>query len=66
MNVPLSRITGKRGGMINSLTRIFMKPTHMIGAYAQQSFGFNYYGPTGAERDAMIVVRRAEDVRYED
>jgi len=64
MNVPLSRITGKRGGMINSLTRIFMKPTHMIGAYAQQSFGFNYYGPTGAERDAMIVVRKAGEVSY--
>ena len=64
MNVPLSKITGKRGGMINSLTRIFMKPTHMIGAYAQQSFGLNYYGPTGAERDAMVVVRKAGEVSY--
>jgi nitrate reductase / nitrite oxidoreductase, alpha subunit len=64
MNVPLSRISGKRGGMINSLTRIFMKPTHMIGAYAQQSFGLNYYGPTGAERDAMVVVRKAGDIGY--
>jgi nitrate reductase / nitrite oxidoreductase, alpha subunit len=64
MNVPLSNITGKRGGMINSLTRIFPKPTHMIGAYAHQSYGFNYYGPTGAERDAMIVVRKAGEINY--
>jgi nitrate reductase / nitrite oxidoreductase, alpha subunit len=62
--VPLSGITGKRGGMINSLTRIFMKPTHMIGSYAQQSFGLNYYGPTGAERDAVVVVRKAEEISY--
>lgn len=64
MNVPLSKITGKRSGMINSLTRIFPKPTHMIGAYAQQSYGFNYYGPTGAERDVMVVVRKAGEISY--
>jgi nitrate reductase alpha subunit len=35
-----------------------MKPTHMIGGYAQLSYGFNYYGPTGSQRDEMVVVRR--------
>jgi nitrate reductase / nitrite oxidoreductase, alpha subunit len=66
MNVPLAKISGKRGGMHNSLTRIFMKPTHMIGGYGQLSYAFNYYGPTGSQRDTMIVVRRAQEVRYED
>jgi nitrate reductase alpha subunit len=66
MNVPLAKISGKRGGMHNSLTRIFMKPTHMIGGYGQLSYAFNYYGPTGSQRDTMIVVRKAEEVRYED
>jgi nitrate reductase alpha subunit len=43
-----------------------MKPTHMIGGYGQLSYAFNYYGPTGSQRDTMIVVRKAEEVRYED
>ena len=34
-----------------------MKPTHMIGGYAQLSYGFNYYGPTGSNRDTLVVVR---------
>jgi nitrate reductase alpha subunit len=44
-----------------------VKPTHMIGGYAQLSYGFNYYGPIGAQRDEMIVVRKAGEVDwYED
>ena len=52
MNVPISEISGARGGTDNSLTRISIKPTHMIGGYAQLSWGFNYYGPTGPQRSA--------------
>jgi len=66
MNTPLSNISGKRSGMINSLTRIFLKPTHMIGGYAHQSYHFNYYGPTGAERDMVVVVRKAGEINYGD
>jgi len=33
-----------------------MKPTHMIGGYGQLSYGFNYYGPTGNQRDMTIVA----------
>ena len=47
VNVPISEISGARGGTDNSLTRIQMKPSHLIGGYAQLSWGFNYYGPTG-------------------
>jgi nitrate reductase alpha subunit len=30
----------------------------MIGGYAQLSYGFNYYGPTGSQRDELAVIRR--------
>jgi nitrate reductase alpha subunit len=60
LNVPLSELQGKRGGTDNSLTRIVMKPTHFIGGYAQLSFGFNYYGPTGSQRDEVTVLRKRE------
>ncbi len=66
LNVPLTEIGGKRGGTDNSLTRIVMKPTHFVGGYAQLSFGFNYYGPTGSQRDEVTVLRKREaEVRYE-
>ena len=58
LNVPKTELTGNRGGTDNSLTRIVMKPTHFIGGYAQLSFGFNYYGPTGSQRDEVTVVRK--------
>ncbi|HJS95273.1 MAG TPA: nitrate reductase subunit alpha [Solirubrobacteraceae bacterium] len=58
LNVPLTELQGKRGGTDNSLTRIVMKPTHFIGGYAQLSFGFNYYGPTGSQRDEVTVLRK--------
>ncbi len=48
VNVPISEISGARGGTDNSLTRISIKPSHLIGGYAQLSWGFNYYGPDRA------------------
>jgi nitrate reductase alpha subunit len=60
LNVPKTELTGNRGGTDNSLTRIVMKPTHFIGGYSQLSFGFNYYGPTGSQRDEVTVVRKRE------
>jgi nitrate reductase alpha subunit len=58
LNVPLTELEGKRGGTDNSATRIVMKPTHFIGGYAQMSFGFNYYGPTGSQRDEIVWLRK--------
>ncbi|HEX6460393.1 MAG TPA: nitrate reductase subunit alpha [Thermoleophilaceae bacterium] len=60
LNVPLTELEGKRGGTDNSVTRIVMKPTHFIGGYAQFSFGFNYYGPTGSQRDEIVRLRKRE------
>jgi nitrate reductase alpha subunit len=58
INTPRSEITGTRGGTENSLTQITMKATHLIGGYAQLSWGHNYYGPTGSNRDSVTVIRK--------
>ncbi len=60
VNVPLTELSGTRGGTDNSVTRISIKPTLLIGGYAQLSYGFNYYGPTGSQRDEVVVVRKLE------
>ncbi|MYD75924.1 MAG: nitrate reductase subunit alpha [Gammaproteobacteria bacterium] len=64
VNVPGSEVTGTRGGIHNSVTRTVPKPTHMIGGYAQQSYGFNYYGTVGSNRDEFIVVRKMATVDW--
>jgi len=64
MNTPGSAITGKRGGIHNSVTRAVVKPTHMIGGYGQLAYGFNYYGTVGSNRDEFVVVRKMEDVKW--
>lgn len=64
VNTPGSQITGQRGGIHNSVTRAITKPTHMIGGYAQQSYGFNYYGTVGSNRDEFVVVRKLEKVDW--
>jgi nitrate reductase / nitrite oxidoreductase, alpha subunit len=65
VNVPIAEASGRRGGIHNALTRVLIKPTHLIGGYAQLSFAFNYLGPTGNQRDEVTVVRRrSQEVRY--
>ncbi|WP_167007031.1 nitrate reductase subunit alpha [Mumia sp. ZJ430] len=65
IDVPKSQKTGRRGGIHNSVTRLLVKPTHMIGGYAQLSYTFNYLGPTGNQRDIVCTVRkRTAPVRY--
>ena len=66
VNVPGSEITGARGGIHNSVTRATVKPTHMIGGYAQQSYGFNYYGTVGSNRDEFVVLRKMDKVDWLD
>ena len=66
INTPGSQITGVRGGIHNSVTRIVLKPTHMIGGYAQFSYGFNYYGTIGTNRDEFVVVRKMDKVDWLD
>ncbi len=66
VNVPGSEITRARGGIHNSVTRTVVKPTHMIGGYAQQAYGFNYYGTIGTNRDEFVVVRKMANVAWLD
>ncbi|MBV9011387.1 MAG: nitrate reductase subunit alpha [Pseudonocardiales bacterium] len=65
VGVPRIEKTGKRGGIHNALTRLMIKPTHLIGGYAQQSFAMNYHGPTGNQRDEVTTIRRrSQEVTY--
>lgn len=65
IDVPLAETSGKRGGIHNSLTRLLVKPSHLIGGYAQLSFAFNYLGPTGNQRDEVTIIRkRSQEVTY--
>jgi len=66
VNVPGSELTRARGGIHNSVTRTCPKPTHMIGGYAQQSYGFNYHGTIGTNRDEFVIVRKMANVDWLD
>ena len=61
VNTPGSNTTGKRGGILNSVTKVIMKPTNMIGGYAQLAYAFNYYGTVGSQRDENVIVHKIED-----
>ncbi|MCB0416155.1 MAG: nitrate reductase subunit alpha [Bdellovibrionaceae bacterium] len=52
----------RRAGGHNSLTRVHLKPNLMLGGYAQFTYHFNYWGPTGCNRDTHIMVRRLDKV----
>jgi len=65
ISVPKSRERGnRRAGAHNSLTRVRLKPVFMIGGYAQFTYAFNYWGPTGVNRDTYVVVRKLEKVSW--
>ncbi len=65
IDVPRAETSGRRGGIHNSLTRLLIKPSHLVGGYAQLSFAFNYLGPTGNQRDEITVIRRrSQEVQY--
>ncbi len=48
----------RRAGAHNSLTRARLKPLLMIGGYGQFTYAFNYWGPTGVNRDTYVAVRK--------
>ena len=54
-----------RSALSSWLTRILVKPSHIIGGYAQLSYFFNYIGPTGNNRDEVTMIRkRTAPVEY--
>jgi len=61
IGIPKSPLRGnRRAGMNNSLTRARLKPVLMSGGYAQFTYAFNYWGPTGVNRDTFVFVRRID------
>jgi len=65
LSVPKSPLRGnRRAGGHNSLTRIRLKPLLMIGGYGQFSYGFNYWGPTGVNRETHVTVRKMTKVVF--
>jgi nitrate reductase alpha subunit len=61
ISVPKSPLRNNmRAGGHNSLTRTRLKPVLMAGGYAQFTYHFNYWGPTGVNRDTHILVRKLE------
>ena len=61
IGVPKSPLRGnKRAGSHNSLIRTRLKPNLMAGGYGQFTYGFNYWGPTGTNRDTFVLVRKLE------
>ena len=65
VGVPKSQIRGgRRAGGHNSLTRARLKPLFMIGGYAQFSYGFNYWGPQGINRDTFVCVRKLDALEW--
>ncbi len=65
VGTPLNESTGKRGGTHNSITRILLKPAHLIGGYGHMTYGFNYIGPTGNQRDEVAFIRRrSQEVEF--
>ena len=47
VDVPIAETSGQRGGIHNSLTRILLKPSHLIGGYAQLVVRLQLPGPDG-------------------
>ncbi len=62
-SVPKSPLRhNKRAGGHNSLTRTRLKPNLLVGGYGQFTFHFNYWGPTGCNRDTHVLVRKLPEL----
>ncbi|GCV03583.1 nitrate reductase 1 alpha subunit [Escherichia coli] len=64
MNIPGSEVTGLRGGIHNSVTRVCPKPTHKIGGNAQLAGGFNDYGTVGPNRAEFSLTPTTNYVNW--
>ena len=62
---PKSQVRNKRrGGGHNSLTRTRINPVQLAGGYAQFTYGFNYWGPVGAQRNTHVLVRKLDKLEW--
>ncbi|MFZ1729837.1 MAG: nitrate reductase subunit alpha [Bacteroidota bacterium] len=64
-SVPKSPLrNNRRAGGHNSLTRTRLKPNLLVGGYGQFTYHFNYWGPTGCNRDTHILVRKLPELNW--
>jgi nitrate reductase alpha subunit len=64
-SVPKSPSRGnRRAGGHNSLTRVHLKPNLLVGGYGQFTFGMNYWGPVGVNRDTFALVKKMDNVTF--
>ncbi|MBI3110017.1 MAG: nitrate reductase subunit alpha [Ignavibacteriales bacterium] len=62
-SVPKSPLrNNRRAGGHNSLTRTRLKPNLMVGGYGQFTYHFNYWGPTGCNRDTHVLIRKLPEL----
>lgn len=65
LNIPKSRVRGgKRGGGLNSFTRVHLKPNFLCGGYGQFSYHFNYWGPIACNRDTHVTIKKMDKVEF--
>ncbi len=65
ISIPKSPLRGnRRAGGHNSLTRTRLNPVLMAGGYAQFTYAFNYWGPTGVNRDTWALVRKLPELTW--
>jgi nitrate reductase alpha subunit len=65
VGVPKSPKRGdRRAGGHNSLTRARLKPLFMVGGYGQFTYGFNYWGPQGINRDTFVSVQKLKKLSW--
>jgi nitrate reductase alpha subunit len=64
LGIPISPRRKHRAGMNNSLTRTRLKPVLMTGGYGQFSYAFNYWGPTGVNRDTFVYIHKIEKPEF--
>jgi nitrate reductase alpha subunit len=65
ISIPKSQVRGgRRAGGHNSLTRTRINPVLLAGGQAQFTYGFNYWGPTGSNRDTFCVVKKLERLEW--
>lgn len=61
IGIPRSQVrNGKRGGGLNSFTRVHLKPNLLAGGYGQFTFHFNYWGPTAVNRDTHVIITKLD------
>ncbi len=65
ISIPKSEMRGnKRAGGHNSFTRTHLKPNLLAGGYGQFTYHFNYWGPTGVNRDTHVFVKKMDKVEF--